>query len=73
MKTTDNYGLKKPEETDFYDVQDQNDNMDIIDAKMKEIEDAADPSAFFNTPACSLTAVTNSVLFIFSFPCIIKI
>ena len=29
MKTTDNYGLKKPEETDFYNVQDQNDNMDI--------------------------------------------
>lgn len=45
MKTTDNYGLKKPEETDFYDVQDQNDNMDIIDAKMKEIEEASDPSA----------------------------
>ena len=38
MKTTDNYGLKKPESTDFYSVEDQNSNMDAIDAKLKEHE-----------------------------------
>ena len=41
MQTTTNYGLKKPEVTEFYDVQVNNDNMDAIDAKMKEIENAA--------------------------------
>ena len=33
-KTT-NYGLTKPDGADFYDVDVQNDNMDIIDKKMK--------------------------------------
>lgn len=33
-KTT-NYGLEKPDGTDFYDVDVQNDNMDIIDKQMK--------------------------------------
>lgn len=33
-KTT-NYGLEKPEGTDFYDVDVQNRNMDIIDKQMK--------------------------------------
>ncbi len=31
MQTTKNLGLKKPEPEDFYNVQDQNTNMDIID------------------------------------------
>lgn len=35
MQTTDNYGLKKPEQTDNYNVDDPNANMDIIDAQMK--------------------------------------
>lgn len=33
-KTT-NYGLTKPEGSDFYDIGVQNDNMDIIDKQMK--------------------------------------
>ena len=33
-KTT-NYGLEKPDGTDFYDVDVQNSNMDIIDKQMK--------------------------------------
>ena len=33
-KTT-NYGLTKPDGADFYDVDVQNDNMDIIDKQMK--------------------------------------
>ena len=39
MKTTDNYGFKKPESTDFYNVDDFNDNMDILDEKLKELEE----------------------------------
>lgn len=46
MKTTTNYGLKKPEAADFYNVEDANSNMDVIDEKLKELEsngsDAAD-------------------------------
>lgn len=34
MKTTENYELKKPDADDFYDIKDQNENMDIIDAKL---------------------------------------
>ena len=36
MKFTKNYGLKKPEQTDFYDVVHENDNMDILDEKLNE-------------------------------------
>ena len=39
-KTT-NYGLTKPLPEEFYDVQVQNDNMDIIDAQMKKVSDDA--------------------------------
>ena len=35
MKYTENYGLLKPEGTEFYDVSDQNNNMDIIDSELK--------------------------------------
>lgn len=39
MQKTTNYGLNKPDTTDFYDVADQNANMDVIDEKLKEIDD----------------------------------
>lgn len=38
MNYTDKYGLKKPEETDFYSIQDQNENMDILDNLFTDIE-----------------------------------
>ena len=38
MKETTNYHLKKPEETDFYDVEDFNYNADLIDEKLSNIE-----------------------------------
>lgn len=44
MKNTENYGLKKPESTDFYNVDDFNDNMDVIDSKLKEIEESVGQS-----------------------------
>ena len=44
MQKTENYGLNKPESTDFYDVEDFNSNMDVIDTKMKELESASGQS-----------------------------
>lgn len=37
-KTT-NYGLTKPLANEFYDINVQNENMDVIDAKLKELSD----------------------------------
>lgn len=34
---TKNYNFKKPDESDFYDIQDQNGNWDIADEKMEEL------------------------------------
>lgn len=41
MANTTNYNLKKPAASDYYNVQDQNDNMDIIDAQLKANDDNA--------------------------------
>jgi hypothetical protein len=38
MDTTTNLNLKKPTPEDFYNVQDSNDNMDIIDAEVKALQ-----------------------------------
>ena len=35
MKYTENYGLLKPEGSAFYDINDHNNNMDIIDTELK--------------------------------------
>ena len=37
MQTTQNYSLKKPEESDVVSIDDINDNMDVIDGAMKKI------------------------------------
>lgn len=39
---TDNYNLKKPADDDFYTVEDFNNNADLIDAALKEHDDALD-------------------------------
>lgn len=39
---TSNYNLKKPEQNDFYNVEDFNGNMDIVDSKLKEVSQKAD-------------------------------
>jgi len=39
LKYTQNYNLRKPEDTDPADIQDLNYNADAIDSKIKEIED----------------------------------
>ena len=40
MKYTPNYELKKPEQDDFYNVEDFNENADIIDQALKAHDDA---------------------------------
>ena len=44
MDNTTHYKLKKPAATDFYNIQDHNDNMDIVDAELKKLEDGKAPS-----------------------------
>ena len=39
---TTNYNLVKPDEEDFYDIANNNNNMDIIDTNLKTISDIAD-------------------------------
>ena len=58
MQYTGNFKLKKPEGTDVVNVQDLNDNADIIDQKLKEIEDKAGKITSVNgkTGAVVLTA-----------------
>ena len=34
---TNNYGFKKPEENDFYSIEDQNRNWDLADTKMAQL------------------------------------
>ena len=41
MQNTPNYNLNKPEYTDFADVVKLNENMDILDTKLKEVSDIA--------------------------------
>lgn len=38
--TTTNYNLKKPAETDFYNIADSNGNWDILDTNLKRVDDA---------------------------------
>lgn len=44
MQKTTNYGFNKPESNDFYNIDDFNENMDVIDAKLKEVEEASGKS-----------------------------
>jgi hypothetical protein len=39
MEYTENYNLKKPEAEDFYNIEDFNENMEIIDGELKNLED----------------------------------
>ncbi len=38
MESTINYGLRKPSESDYYNVEDFNNNVDVIDYKLNDIE-----------------------------------
>lgn len=45
---TSNYNLIKPAPEDFYNIADQNENMDVIDAQLKSLKDADDAFANHN-------------------------
>ena len=45
MKTTTNYGFKKPESNDPYNINDFNESLDIIDTELKAASDKAETSS----------------------------
>ncbi len=47
---TKNFGLKKPEDNDFYNVEDFNKNADIIDEKLKIFESGTEDLIAGMTP-----------------------
>jgi hypothetical protein len=62
-KTT-NYGLTKPDGADFYDVDVQNDNMDIIDKQMKaNAKDIAQLNSDYDTiiVGASVSTVSQTI------------
>lgn len=61
MKQTTNFHLNKPDTTDYYNIQDSNNNMDIIDAEIKEAQDKADQAfqSASNGKAAIKTAITG--------------
>ncbi|PRR85946.1 hypothetical protein [Clostridium luticellarii] len=62
MKTTANYGLKKPEGTDVVNIDDLNTNADTIDTQLKKINDNAGALSSLNTTAKNtLVAAINEV------------
>jgi len=63
MTTTTNYNLKKPAQSDFYNIDDQNDNMDIIDAELKKHADGiGDTTELDTTDKDSLVKAVNEVV-----------
>lgn len=58
MKYTGNYNLKKPEGSDVVNIDDLNDNADIIDQKLKEIEDSVEN---IEVPVTSVNGKTGDV------------
>lgn len=58
LKTTINYGLKKPEGTDVVNIEDLNYNTDVIDQKIKEVDNKASSIII---PVTSVNSKTGAV------------
>ena len=56
---TTNFGLKKPVPDDFYNVDDQNGNMDILDTELKKAQDKADEA--FQSASNGKTAIKAAI------------
>ena len=69
--TTTNYGLTKPEGSDFYDIGVQNDNMDIIDKQMKP--NAKDIAQLNSDTKSIIQFLGNWMFFFFHFFCWMQI
>ena len=63
MQTTTNYGLNKPEASDFYNVNDFNENADKIDAALKENATALD-DAFANRISNTMQRVEDYIIYV---------
>lgn len=61
MTNTTNYGLRKPDTSDFYDVQDFNYNADVLDEKLYET--ARSIPAGLHSGIESISWVTGEVVF----------
>lgn len=63
MKETTNFGLKKPEANDFYDFETQNDNLDVIDEKLKECMECgtAEKVTYENESVADVTNVKEAL------------
>lgn len=59
MDETTNFKLRKPAPEDFYNVQDFNDNMDIIDTEIKAAQDKADLA--FQSASNGKTLIKNAI------------
>lgn len=57
--TTTNYGFKKPVGTEYYNVEDQNGNMDLIDAQIKATDNKASNIV---VPVQSVNSKTGAVV-----------
>lgn len=60
MQTTKNYGLKKPEPTDPYNVNDFNESFDVIDTTLKAVAEVAESSAEHPANKSNPHSVTKS-------------
>lgn len=59
MNTTINYSLKKPEGTDIVNIDDLNYNMDVLDTKLKEVDNKA---SNITAPVTSVNTKTGAVV-----------
>ncbi|GAA0735893.1 gp53-like domain-containing protein [Clostridium oceanicum] len=59
MKTTSNYGLKKPDGNDVVNIEDFNYNADIVDRKIKDVETKANS---IKVPVTSVNNKTGNVV-----------
>lgn len=62
MKTTANYGFKKPEQNDFYNADDFAENMDKVDQELKKVEESA-ASAIGNLGKIMMTSGKHMRMF----------
>jgi len=73
MDLTGNYGLKKPGQNDAYNIQNENDNMDILDREMKIISDAnAEIYLTTNIGNNYSVAISNLTTFTDGYPLTVK-
>lgn len=64
MKYTEVYGLRKPESTDFYNIDDFNENTEIIEQELNKLEEKSVVSAMMLTKNAGVQVMTGSQAFL---------